>query len=87
MIVSLHFHAALFLAMAILSKAALLIGPGWAVFAMVIYSNLYLYKLHRVVYERGRFQSVVRTFTLTSLYGVVLLLGVFAVFLLGAIIG
>ena len=87
MIVSLHFHAALFLSMAILSKASLLIGAGWSVLAMIVYSNLYLYKLHRNVYERGRFQSVVRTLTLSTLYGFVLLLGVFAVFMLGAIIG
>jgi hypothetical protein len=87
MIVSLHFHAALFLSMAILSKASLLIGPGWATFAMICYSNAYLYKLHRVVYERGRFQSVVRTMTLTVLYGLVLMLGLFAVFLLGAVLG
>ena len=87
MIVSLHFHAALFLSMAILSKASLLIGAGWSVLAMIVYSNLYLYKLHRKVYERGRFQSVVRTLTLSVLYGFVLLLGVFAVFMLGAIIG
>jgi hypothetical protein len=87
MIVSLHFHAALFLSMAILSKASLLIGAGWATLAMIVYSNLYLYKLHRKVYERGRFQSVVRTLTLSVLYGFVLMLGLFAVFLLGAVIG
>lgn len=87
MIVSLHFHAALFLSMAILSKASLLIGAGWATFAMICYSNAYLYKLHRVVYERGRFQSVVRTIVLTMMYGFVLMLGLFAVFLLGAILG
>ena len=87
MIVSLHFHAALFLSMAVLSQASLLIGPGWAIFAMVCYSNAYLYKLHRVVYERGRFQSLVRTLVLTMLYGFVLMLGVFAVFLLGAVLG
>lgn len=87
MIVSLHFHAALFLSMAILSKASLLIGAGWATLAMIVYSNLYLYKLHRKVYERGRFQSVVRTLTLSMLYGFVLMLGLFAVFLLGAVIG
>ena len=87
MIVSLHFHAALFLSMAVLSQASLLIGPGWATFAMICYSNAYLYKLHRVVYERGRFQSAVRTMTLTMLYGFVLLLGLFAVFLLGAVLG
>lgn len=87
MIVSLHFHAALFLSMAILSKASLLIGAGWSILAMIVYSNLYLYKLHRTVYERGRFQSLVRTLTLTMLYGFVLLLGVFVVFMLGAVIG
>ena len=54
---------------------------------MICYSNAYLYKLHRVVYERGRFQSVVRTLVLTMMYGFVLMLGLFAVFLLGAILG
>ena len=36
---------------------------------------------------RRRFQSVVRTIVLTMMYGFVLMLGLFAVFLLGAILG
>jgi len=87
LIVSMHFHAALFLAMSISMKASVLIGGGWATFIMIVYSNLYLYKLHRVVYQRGRFASMVRTLVLDSVYSLFLLLGFLSVLLLGAIAG
>ena len=83
LIVSMHFHSALFLGMA----AGLLIGGGWAFAALLIYSNIYLYRLHRVVYGRGRFASVVRTVTLDVLYFIVLMFGFVAVLLLGALAG
>lgn len=83
LIVSLHFHSALFLVMA----AGLLVGSGWAFGAILLYSNIYLYRLHRVVYERGRFSSVVRTLTLDILYFFMLLVGLIAVLLLGALAG
>ena len=83
LIVSMHFHSALFLVMA----AALLIGSGWAVLAVLVYSNIYLYRLQRVVYARGRFSSVVRTLALDLLYFFVLAFGFIAVLLLGALAG
>lgn len=84
LIVSLHFHSALFLAMA----AGLIIsGGGWAFAALLVYSNIYLYRLNRVVYARGRVSSVLRTLTLDVMYFFVLLLGFIAVLLLGALAG
>ena len=52
---------------------------------MIVYSNVYLYKLHRVVYARGRISSVLRTMTLDVLYFFVLSFGMIAVLLLGAL--
>ena len=40
----------------------------------LVWSNYYLYRIHRVVYEHGRFMSVIRTLTLDLTYLVVLLL-------------
>lgn len=85
LIVSLHLHAALFLVMAILMLASNLIGAGTGWLIVIVYSNLYLYRLHRVVYARGRITSVLRTVTLDALYFVVLLFGFIAVLLLGAL--
>lgn len=86
LIVSLHVHSALFLTMAILMLASNLIGAGWAWLILIVYSNIYLYRVHRVVYARGRFTSVLRTLFLDSLYFVVLLIGFLAVLLLGALV-
>ncbi len=83
LIVSMHFHSALFLAMG----AGLLIGSGWAFLALLVYSNIYLYRLNRVVYERGRITSVLRTLALDFLYLIVLVFGFLAVLLLGALAG
>ena len=83
LVVSLHFHSALFMSMALAS----LIGGGWAFFALLIYSNVYLYRLNRVVYARGRFSSIVRTVTLDFLYSIVLTFALVAVLLLGALAG
>lgn len=87
LIVSLHFHAALFLTMVIAMKASAFIGGGWAFLGMLVYSNAYLYKLNRVVYGRNRFASMVRTLTLDVLYFFMLIIGFMAVLLLGAIAG
>lgn len=83
LIVSMHFHSALFLTM----SAGLLIGTSWTVFALLVYSNIYLYRINRVVYARGRVSSVLRTLTLDFLYSIVLSFGFIAVLLLGAIAG
>jgi len=85
LIVSLHFHSALFLTGALLMIASGLIGPGLAWLAALIYANAYLYRLHRVVYARGRVTSALRTLSLDVLYLFVLGFGLLAVLLLGAL--
>lgn len=85
LMVSLHLHSALFLTSAVVLQLSGLIGAGWAWLAMIVYSNVYLYKLHRVVYVRGRISSVLRTMTLDVLYFFVLSFGMIAVLLLGAL--
>lgn len=83
LVVSLHLHSALFIAMAF----AALIGSAWMILALFLYSNIYLYRLNRVVYGRGRFSSGVRTLTLDFLYMFVLSFAFVAVLLLGALAG
>lgn len=85
LIVSLHFHSALFFAMSVGFLASFLIGAGWVVLALLIYSNWYLYRLNRVVYERSRFSSVLRTLTLDSIYFIVVLTALLAAVILGAL--
>lgn len=82
LITALHFHAAMFIAM---TAAALLAGltGGFSVIAMFIYANIYLYRLQRVVYARGRLVTALRTFALDALYGVALLVGLLAAMLAG----
>lgn len=85
LIVSLHFHAALFFAMSIGVIAAQLVGWGWVTLALIVYSNVYLYRLNRVVYGRGPFSSVMRTLTLDSLYFCVLLTALLMAVIFGAL--
>lgn len=84
LVVSLHFHAALFFAMTIGALVSGLIGWGWVTLALIVYSNLYLYRLHRVVYGRGRFSSALRTLTLDVVYFVFLTTALTTAFVLGA---
>lgn len=84
LVVSLHFHAALFFAMTVTVLAAMVIGWGWAILGLLIYANAYLYRINRVVYERGRFSSAVRTLTLDALYFFFLMLGLLTAFIFGA---
>lgn len=84
LIVSVHFHAALFLSMTVFYLASYALG-GWMILAFLIYSNLYLYKVHRVVYERGRITSLLRTLALDFVYAMILILGLVATLLLGAL--
>jgi hypothetical protein len=73
LIVSLHFHAFLFALFILMHPIGLLVG-GLPYLIFFIWSNIYLYRIHRVVYEHGRFMSVLRTLTLDLTYLVVLLL-------------
>lgn len=85
LIVSLHFHSALFFAMAIGMLAAYLVGAGWVTLAMIVYSNWYLYRLNRAVYGRGRFSSVLRVLTLDSIYFIILMTALLTAVILGAL--
>ena len=83
LIVSLHFHAALFIAMVLGMAASTLIGGGWVMLALLIYSNLYLYKVMRAVYHRGRITSALRVLALDFFYMIVLMFALSLVFMLG----
>lgn len=85
LIVSLHFHSALFLAMAVGVLASFLVGAGWVWLGLIVYSNWYLYRLNRVVYQRGMFSSVLRVLTLDSVYFVILMSALLAAVILGAL--
>ena len=85
LIVSLHFHSALFFAMSVGFLLSLLIGAGWVALALLIYSNWYLYRLNRVVYGRGAITSVLRTLTLDFVYLCVLLTALLTAVILGAL--
>lgn len=85
LITALQFHAAMFIAMLVAMALGLVITPGWAVLAFFIYAHVYLYRLLRVVYSTGRVQAVLRVAALDFAYGFLILLGLTAVVLLGAV--
>jgi hypothetical protein len=85
LIVSLHFHSALFFAMALGALVSPLIGMGWVVVGMIVYSNWYLYRLNRVVYGRGGVSSVLRVLVLDSIYFGFLMTALLTAVILGAL--
>lgn len=85
LIVSLHFHSALFFAMTLGVAASMLMGAGWVWLALIVYSNWYLYRVHRLVYERGRTSSILRVLTLDTLYATILIIALLAAVILGAL--
>ena len=85
LIVSLHFHSALFFAMSVGVLLSLLIGGGWVALALILYSNWYLYRLNRVVYGRSGYSSALRTVTLDVIYLFLLLMALLIAVILGAL--
>lgn len=85
LIVSLHFHSALFFAMSVGFLVSLLIGSGWVILALLVWSNWYLYRLLRTVYGTSKFTAVLRVMTLDSIYFCVLLSGLLTAVVLGAL--
>ncbi len=72
-VVSLHFHAFLFLLLTLLIAASAVV-PVWLLcLVFLLWSNYALYKTHRLVYECGRFSSVLRTLVLDFLYLIILM--------------
>ena len=85
LIVSLHFHTFLFLLLMALYILAPLIA-GWGALIFLVWSNYYLYRLHRTIYEHGRFMSVLRTITLDFTYLVVLTLAFLVLMFVGFLV-
>jgi hypothetical protein len=85
LIVSLHFHSALFVAMSVGFLASFVIGMEWVVLALLVYSNWYIYRMLRVVYQRGVFATVLRVITLDTIYFGVLMSGLLTAAILGAL--
>lgn len=85
LITALQFHAAIFIAMLVAMGLSVVTGPGWAVLAFFVYAHVYLYRLLRLVYSTGRVQAVMRVAALDMSYGFLIMLGLTAVVLLGAV--
>lgn len=75
LVVSLHFHAFLFFFFILMMLTSLVIGIGWSIVLLLVWSNYYLYRIHRVVYSHGRFSSVLRTIFMDFAYLIFLLIG------------
>lgn len=83
LIVSLHLHAALFIAMSLAVLLAPLAGAGLMIAAVLVYSNLYLYRLQRRVYARSRITSAIRVAVLDIAYLFVMAIALVTVLVLG----
>ncbi|MEE2527014.1 DUF3667 domain-containing protein [Hyphobacterium sp. HN65] len=82
LVVSLHFHAFILLLLIILN----LLGPllnEWAILIFLLWSNFYVYRMHRIVYEHGRIMSVLRTLSLDFTYAIVLVIGMLGLMIVG----
>jgi len=83
LVVTLHFHAFLFFMFLLVGVISLILGPGWAILVFFLWSNYYLYRLHRTVYAHGRFSSFLRTVFMDFLYMIVLSFGVLVLVFVG----
>ncbi|MHA6289251.1 DUF3667 domain-containing protein [Maricaulis sp. CAU 1757] len=83
LVVSLHFHAFLFFAFLLMLPVNALFGIGWVLLILFLWTNFYLYRIHRRVYQCGRFSSVVRTMFVDFVYLNVLSIAFLALFLIG----
>lgn len=84
LIVSLHFHSFLFFLMTALVLLVPLIS-GWAILVFFLWSNFYLYKLHRNIYEHGRFFALMRVLVLDVVYLFILVIALLIVFAFGVL--
>lgn len=83
LIVSLHAHAFFFLLMTLLVLASVAGAGGWAPLIFLLWSNFYVYRLHRRVYRHGRISSVLRTMMLDFIYFIVLTFALIALLFVG----
>ncbi|MBA4802899.1 MAG: hypothetical protein H2040_13665, partial [Euryhalocaulis sp.] len=83
LVVSLHAHAFFFLLMTGLIIAGIGLGGFLTTTIFIIWSNFYIYRMHRRVYRHGRLTSVLRTLVLDFVYMIVLTLSLVILFFLG----
>jgi hypothetical protein len=72
LVVSLHFHAFIFFLFIALIGLGSFVSAALAVPIFLVWSNVYLYKVHRIVYQHGRFSSILRTLFLDFVYSILL---------------
>jgi hypothetical protein len=85
MIVALHFHSFLFLFLAILIPVGMMISVPVAGMTFLVWSNFYLYRLHRRVYGCNRFTAFLRTLFLDISYVFILTFALMVLMLLGVL--
>ncbi len=83
MVAALHFHAFLFLLLSLLVITNLLSGPIITTVIFIGWSNFYLYRLHRQVYEQGPVISALRTLLLDVVYLGILIIAWVLLLILG----
>jgi hypothetical protein len=72
LIVSLHFHSFLFIMLTLLILTSSFVHIALLCLIFFLWSNLYVYRVHRRVYGCGRFSSAFRTLAIDFVYLVVL---------------
>lgn len=85
LVASLHFHAFLFVFILLLMLAGFVIHPGWLAVVFVVWSNVYLYRMMRVVYGDARILAVFRVIVLDFAYLFLLLFALILLMLLGVV--
>ncbi|PHS29018.1 MAG: hypothetical protein COA85_02120 [Robiginitomaculum sp.] len=85
MVVALHFHAFLFLFLVLLVPVGMWINTALAGGIFVLWSNIYLYRLIRRVYDSGRVGAVLRVFALDSVYLILLAIAFLGLLVLGIV--
>tara|TARA_R110002073_G_scaffold213483_1_gene373832 strand:- start:3049 stop:4290 length:1242 start_codon:yes stop_codon:yes gene_type:complete len=83
LVVSLHFHSVLFFGFILVLALGAVIGSAAAGAVFVLWSNYYLYRLHRLVYRHGRFSSLLRTIFMDIVYGIILSIGMLVLLIIG----
>lgn len=78
MVVSLHFHAFIYLFLTLLIPFGLFNGAWMAIVAFFLWSNYQLYRIQRNVYDCGRFTAILRTLFLDVTYLFVLVVATLA---------
>jgi len=83
LVVSLHFHAFMMFLITGLSVVAHIVSGSIAILFGLIWSNWYLYRLHRTVYSHGRFSSLLRVVVLDFAYAILLSFALLGLFIVG----